>query len=153
AARGRAAGAPPTAGPPVVGFIGRVVPEKGVDVLVDALATMDTRLLVVGDGVARADLETRTASWPRGKVTFVGAALDSSVPDFLACIDVLVLPSRTTPTWAEQFGHVLIEAMAAGVPVIGSSSGAIPEVIGEAGLLFPENDARALRVQLTTLLD
>jgi glycosyltransferase involved in cell wall biosynthesis len=68
-------------------------------------------------------------------------------------MDALVLPSRTTASWAEQFGHVLIEAMAAGVPVIGSSSGAIPEVIGEAGLVFPEGDAGALRVQLATLFD
>jgi glycosyltransferase involved in cell wall biosynthesis len=153
ASRARAAGAPPTAGLPVIGFVGRVVPEKGVDVLVEALDSMAARLLVVGDGAARAPLEARTASWPIGKATFVGGVPDAAVPDYLACMDVLVLPSRTTAGWAEQFGHVLIEAMAAGVPVVGSSSGAIPEVIGEAGLVFPEGDASALRVQLSALLD
>jgi glycosyltransferase involved in cell wall biosynthesis len=84
---------------------------------------------------------------------FTGGVADTAVPDYLACMDALVLPSRTTPSWAEQFGHVLIEAMAAGVPVVGSSSGAIPEVIGEAGLVFPEGDAAALRAQLATLFD
>jgi glycosyltransferase involved in cell wall biosynthesis len=136
-----------------VGFIGRIVPEKGVDVLVDALADFDARLLVVGEGIARAGLEAQTAGWPSGKAVFTGGVADSAVPDYLACMDALVLPSRTTASWAEQFGHVLVEAMAAGVPVIGSSSGAIPEVIGEAGLVFPEGDAGALRVQLATLFD
>jgi glycosyltransferase involved in cell wall biosynthesis len=78
---------------------------------------------------------------------------DARVPDYIACMDALVLPSRTTTSWAEQFGHVLIEAMAAGVPVIGSSSGAIPEVIGEAGLVFPEDDAAGLRTQIAALLE
>ena len=152
-ARARAAGAPRSLGPPIVGYIGRVVPEKGVDVLVDALAGFDARLLVVGDGISRRALEDRTTSWPAGKAVFTGGVPDTAVPDYLACMDALVLPSRTTPSWAEQFGHVLIEAMAAGVPVIGSSSGAIPEVIGEAGLVFPEGDAKALRAQLATLFD
>jgi glycosyltransferase involved in cell wall biosynthesis len=153
AARARAAGAPRSLGPPVVGFIGRVVPEKGVDVLVDALDGFDARLLVIGDGVERSALEARTAGWPVGKALFTGGVADTAVPDYLACMDALVLPSRTTASWAEQFGHVLIEAMAAGVPVVGSSSGAIPEVIGEAGLVFPEGDAGALRAQLGALFD
>jgi glycosyltransferase involved in cell wall biosynthesis len=58
--------------------------------------------------------------------------------------DVLVLPARTTPHWKEQFGHVLIEAMACETPIIGSDSGEIPNVIGDAGLTFPEGDAEAL---------
>jgi glycosyltransferase involved in cell wall biosynthesis len=153
AARARAAGAPRSLGPPIVGFIGRLVPEKGVDVLVDALAGFDARLLVIGDGIVRPALEARTAGWPSGKATFTGGVADTAVPDYLACMDALVLPSRTTASWAEQFGHVLIEAMAAGVPVVGSSSGAIPEVIGEAGLVFPEGDAGALRAQLAVLFD
>ena len=86
ASRARAVGAPPI-GAPVVGFIGRVVPEKGVDVLVDAVAPMDARLLVIGDGAARAELQRRAASWPAGKATFVGGVADTSVPDYLACID------------------------------------------------------------------
>jgi glycosyltransferase involved in cell wall biosynthesis len=68
-------------------------------------------------------------------------------------LDVLVLPSQTRPHWKEQFGQVLIEAMLSGVPVIGSDSGAIPEVIGEAGLIFPEQDVERLRQQLIYLLE
>ncbi|HYE93197.1 MAG TPA: glycosyltransferase family 4 protein [Terriglobales bacterium] len=148
----RAAGVPPADGAPMIGFIGRVVPEKGIDVLLDAAAGLDVRVLIVGDGAARAALEARTAGWPAGKATFAGAVADADVPHYLARLDALVLPSRTTASWAEQFGHVLIEAMAAGVPVVGSSSGAIPEVIGDAGLVFTEGDASALAAQLDGLV-
>ncbi|MBI3628097.1 MAG: glycosyltransferase family 4 protein [Candidatus Rokubacteria bacterium] len=150
----REGGPEPIAGlaPPVVGYVGRLVPEKGVDLLVDALAPLDARLLVVGDGPARAELERRVAGWPPGKAVFAGGVDHAAVPAWLRGLDALVLPSRTTAAWAEQFGHVLIEAMAAGVPVVGSSSGAIPEVIGDAGLMFPEGDAAALGRQLAWLL-
>jgi len=137
---------------PVVGYIGRLVPEKGVDVLTAALEGLDARLLVVGEGPSRRDLERRLAAWPSGKAAFAGAVGHADIPDYLAFLDALVLPSRTTLVWAEQFGHVLIEAMAAGVPVVGSSSGAIPEVIGDAGLIFPEGDVEALRRRLQSLL-
>ena len=63
-----------------------------------------------------------------------------------------MLPSHTTATWQEQFGHVLIEAMACGVPVIGANSGAIPDVIGDAGIIVPERDSRALRDALAELI-
>jgi glycosyltransferase involved in cell wall biosynthesis len=77
----------------------------------------------------------------------------AEVPAYLAAMNVLVLSSRTTPKWKEQFGHVLIEAMASGVPVIGSDSGAIPEVIAYAGLIFPEGDVAALREAIIRLRD
>ncbi len=67
-------------------------------------------------------------------------------------LDVLVLPSRTTSVWKEQFGRVLTEAMACKVPVVGSSSGAIPEVIGDAGLVYPEGDIRELAECLRLLM-
>ena len=66
------------------------------------------------------------------------------MPAFYQMLDVFVLPSRTMPNWKEQFGRVLIEAMACAVPVVGSSSGEIPQVIGAAGLVFPEGDLGAL---------
>ena len=137
---------------PVVGYVGRLVPEKGVELLVEAMTSVAAQLLVVGDGPARAELERRTAGWPSGKAVFTGAVNHGAVPDLLACLDVLVLPSRTTPFWAEQFGHVLIEAMAAGVAVVGSSSGAIPEVVDDAGSIFPEGDVEALRRTIEQVL-
>jgi glycosyltransferase involved in cell wall biosynthesis len=67
-------------------------------------------------------------------------------------LDVLVVPSRTRHNWKEQFGRVIIEAMACCVPVIGSDSGAIPGVIGDGGLIFPEDDSAALSDCLQTLM-
>jgi glycosyltransferase involved in cell wall biosynthesis len=64
-----------------------------------------------------------------------------------------VIPSRTRPRWKEQFGRVIIEANASGVPIVGSDSGAIPALIGVGGLVFPEGDAAALATHLQTLLD
>jgi glycosyltransferase involved in cell wall biosynthesis len=66
------------------------------------------------------------------------------VPSYLRALDVIVLPSVSRPNWAEQFGRILVEAMAAGVSVVGSNCGEIPDVIGNAGLVFPEGDANAL---------
>jgi glycosyltransferase involved in cell wall biosynthesis len=149
--RARFALAPPRPRP-VVGYIGRLVAEKGVDVLIDALdAALGARLLVVGDGPARAALETHARAHGL-ESHFAGAVADADVPDYLAAMDAVVLPSRTTAGWAEQFGHVLVEAMAVGIPVVGSSSGAIPEVLGDAGLVFAEGDARALRACLARVL-
>ena len=68
-------------------------------------------------------------------------------------LNVLVLPSQTTPRWKEQFGRVLIEAGACGIPVVGSNSGAIPEVIGDAGLVFPEGDSESLANCLLQLIE
>jgi glycosyltransferase involved in cell wall biosynthesis len=83
----------------------------------------------------------------------LGALQRRDMDQFWHAIDLLVLPSLTTPRWAEQFGRVLVEAMARGVPVVGSSSGAIPEVIGQAGLIFPEGDARALSEAIRQVRD
>jgi len=63
----------------------------------------------------------------------------------------LVLPSVSRLNWVEQFGRVLIEAMACGVPVAGSNCGEIPHVIGDAGLVFPEGEAGALADALAAL--
>ena len=75
------------------------------------------------------------------------------VPHFMHTLDILVLPSRRVGMWAEQFGRVLVEAMAAGKIVIGSSSGAIPEVIGNAGFVFQENNSADLAAQLQRVLE
>lgn len=142
---------------PVIGYVGRVVEEKGVADLHAAFAALPAdlgaQLMLVGDGALRKPLEQRVRD--RGleqRVFFAGSIPFRDVPSHLKCMDVLVLPSRTTAKWKEQFGHVLIEAMASGVPVVGSNSGAIPEVIGDAGIVFPEGDTDALRAALMRLL-
>ena len=135
-----------------IGYVGRLVAEKGMDLLIDAAAPLDVQIVIVGDGPERSRMERRVAAWPPGKAVFTGAVAHHAVPDYLAALDALVLPSRSTTSWAEQFGHVLIEARAAGVPVAGSASAAIPEVVADAGLLFPEGDVEALRARLRSLL-
>jgi glycosyltransferase involved in cell wall biosynthesis len=87
-----------------------------------------------------------------GQVEFLGHRPSTQTPEFYRTFDVLVLPSVSRPNWIEQFGRVLIEAMASGVPVIGSDCGEIPNVIGDAGLIFPEGDVAALRAALARLM-
>lgn len=138
-----------------VGYAGRLVPQKGLLDLLEAASGLPwVRLLIVGSGVMEADLRRR-AGRPdlRGRVEFAGRVPSSALPNLYRQMDVLVLPSRTTPTWKEQFGRVLVEAMACGVPVVGSSCGEIPHVIDEAGLVYPEGDVVALRAALERLRD
>jgi glycosyltransferase involved in cell wall biosynthesis len=77
----------------------------------------------------------------------------SHLPHYFSGLDVLVLPSLTRANWKEQFGRVLIEAMACDVITVGARSGAIPEVIGDAGLTFEEGNVEELRSQLQRLID
>lgn len=139
-----------------IGFVGRLVLEKGVLDLWEAFLPLADRavLVLIGEGPLRDVIrqEAATAGLAH-RVEMPGFVPYEQVPACLKELDALVLPSRTTPVWKEQFGHVLVEAMLAGVPVIGSDSGAIPEVIGEAGLLFPEGSAAALRERLVFLMD
>jgi glycosyltransferase involved in cell wall biosynthesis len=138
-----------------IGYVGRLVPEKGLLVLFEALKQLagDWVLRLIGAGQLRASLEhLGVALGMAARVHFTGSLPHSDVAAHMRDLDVLVLPSLTTPRWKEQFGHVLIEAMALGVPVVGSDSGAIPEVIGEAGLIVPENDPKALCAALAQLL-
>ena len=142
--------------PPRIGFLGRLEPVKGLDILIEALARLATPALLVlaGDGSRREALRRQVETdGLGGRVAFIGEVTYDRVPGYLKALDVLVLPSVTIlPEHKEQFGRVLIEAMAAGVPVVGSSSGAIPEVIGDAGLVVPERDPTALANALDRLL-
>jgi glycosyltransferase involved in cell wall biosynthesis len=136
-----------------IGFVGRFVPEKGIDVLLDAVRQLGqpARVRLIGNGPQRGQLEELAGSAGVG-VSFVAPVPPDRLPALYRQLDVLVLPSRTTPLWKEQFGRVLVEAMACGLPVVGSDSGAIPEVIGDAGLTFPEGDAVALADTLRRLI-
>jgi glycosyltransferase involved in cell wall biosynthesis len=138
-----------------IGYVGRLVEEKGIDLLLRAAAELDGewRLSVLGDGPFKARLMQLSGELEmEDRVTFQTPLPSAEMPAHYKRLDALVLPSRTRPNWKEQFGRVLIEAMACGVPVVGSNSGEIPHVIGEAGLIFPENDTQALRVHLSALM-
>lgn len=137
-----------------IGFGGRLVREKGVHLLVRAIAGVPgTRLIIVGDGPERESLESLAeALGIAERVTFAGHVPSLEMPRWLAAFDLLVLPTVGRRGWVEQFGRILVEAMACGVPVIGSASGEIPRVIGEAGLLVPERDERALTEAIRALV-
>jgi glycosyltransferase involved in cell wall biosynthesis len=144
----------PADAPFTVGYAGRLVEEKGIDLLLQAAAWLEPpyKIALLGAGPARAGLERKAAALNIAEqVTFLGWQASSQIPDFLHGLDVLVVPSRSRPNWKEQFGRVLVEAMACGVPVVGSTCGEIPNVIGEAGLIFPEEDVGTLAEQLRRL--
>ena len=88
-----------------------------------------------------------------GRVTFDQWMPSTHLPHYFSGLDVLVLPSLSRANWKEQFGRVLIEAMACDVITVGARSGAIPEVVGDAGLTFAEGDVDDLRTQLQNLID
>ncbi len=138
----------------VIGYVGRFVPEKGVDLLLEAVAGLPGvwRLAIVGTGPERERLGRLARRLGLSdRVSFEGDIPSTRMPAFYRELDVLVVPSRSRPNWIEQFGRVLIEAMACGVPVIGSDCGEIPNVVGDAGMIFPEDDAAALRECLVCL--
>lgn len=136
----------------VVGYLGRLVSEKGVDLLIRASSALAPpwRLRVVGEGAEKPRLRALAETLGVGnRVEFVGGLPSDQVPGFLHGLDALALPSRSIPSWREQFGRCLVEAMACGVAVVGSDSGEIPRVVGDGGLIVPENSvgdlAEALR--------
>jgi glycosyltransferase involved in cell wall biosynthesis len=140
----------------VIGYVGRVLAIKGIADLIRAFALLPSScsLLIVGDGDFRSDSEKLAQSCGvSSRIRWLPQVASLDVPDIMNAMDVLVLPSRTMSNWKEQFGRVLIEAMACETPTIGSSSGEIPNVIGDAGLIFPEGDISALTKQLKCLFD
>ena len=140
---------------PVLGYLGRLSPEKGIQDIISALPSLptNTRLLIVGGGVSTEIEHLAQQCGVGDRLIFTGAINRVDVPRYVNAMDVLIVPSRTTPRWKEQFGRVIAEASMCGVPVIGSSSGAIPEVVGENGLIFPEGNVRMLAAAAHLLLD
>ncbi len=132
----------------LIGYIGRLVLYKGIGLLIEALAGLPDacRLRIIGSGPDEGELRRlATERGVAGRVEFLPAIPTTEVPASLAEMDVLALPSLTQPNWIEQFGRILIEAMSCGVPVVGSNSGEIPNVVGDAGVVIPEDDIEALR--------
>lgn len=128
----------------VVGFLGRFEVQKGVLDLIETLERVrgPWHALFVGGGSLQPALEAFAAAYP-GRVHIQTGVPHSEVPRWLNAMTILCAPSRTTPIWREQFGRMLIEAMACGVPAFASESGEMPAVVHDAGRVLPEGDAEA----------
>jgi glycosyltransferase involved in cell wall biosynthesis len=146
----------------LAGYIGRLVEEKGLADMLDALPRCGprTHLLFLGAGPLESELRRRAGELPGGgggaekggaRVHFLPARPLEELPEVMNALDVFILPSRTTARWKEQFGRVIIEAHACGTPVIGSDSGAIPDVVADAGIVVPEQNPSALAEAMLSL--
>jgi glycosyltransferase involved in cell wall biosynthesis len=138
-----------------IGCVGRLVAEKGLDTLLEALAENRAErwhLTVVGEGPDRERLERFTSEQRlAARVRWMGALPPERLARLWPGLDVLVLPSRQLPAWTEPVGQVVMEAMAHEVAVVGSAAGVIPEVIGDAGIIVPPGDPAALAAALRRL--
>ena len=139
-----------------LGYVGRIVREKGLHDVLDAMAAcrVPVTLLVLGSGPDRDALQARAAELGlTERVRLLDPRPPAEVARLMNALDALVLMSRTAATWKEQFGRVIMEAHACGVPVIGSDSGSIPGVVADGGWIIPEGDATALARLLERLAE
>ena len=139
---------------PVIGFIGRLVKAKGLDLLMEALLKVrgEWSLLVLGAGPYQGLIESWAARHDLKDRVRVLLARHDDVPRYLGAMDMLVAPSQTTPSWKEPFGRMVIESFACRVPVIGSDSGEIPRVIDNAGIVVGESDVHGWTEAIERLL-
>lgn len=147
----------------VVGFVGRLMQMKGIATLLQAFqqsrrvhsdGSIRDSLLLLGSGPDKESFAAQADELGIAEaVNIVESVPAVEVPKYLNLMDIMVLPSLTTPKWKEQFGRVLIEGMACGAAIIGSSSGEIPHVIGEAGRVFKEGDVKDLAGHLKELIE
>ncbi len=141
-----------------IGFLGRLSYHKGIDILIDAARLLRDRgytfkIRLCGTGSDKPKFVEQAQKLGLDKfIIWQDGVRHDEVPMEICRFDVLVLPSRTVETWKEQFGHVLIEAMATGIPVVGSTCGEIPNVIGRKDLVFPEGNAQELAAILMRLI-
>ena len=142
----------------IIGYLGRIVAEKGLKTLLQALEQIQElpwRLVMVGAGEYETEFK-RIANELKlnQRISYLGYIPHTEAPVYLSAFDLLVLPSETQPNWKEQFGRVIIESMACNTPVIGSNSGEIPYLIESTGggLTFPEAQPKALAEQLSKLI-
>ena len=146
-------------GAPLVGYVGRLAAEKG---LLDLLAAarlawargLEFRLVFIGEGPLAKPLSEAAARLPAGRCQVIRSVPHRRVAEYIGALELLVLPSRTTPTWKEQFGRVIVEALACEVAVLGSDAGHIPYLIETTGggMVFHEGDVGDLAAKLETLL-
>jgi glycosyltransferase involved in cell wall biosynthesis len=146
----------PAVSPVVIGYAGRFVEEKGLQVLLEAVAGLPPegwRVVLRGSGPYENTLRSQAKTLGiEEKVTISPPLPSTAMQSFYHESDIFVLPSLTRSNWKEQFGRVLIEAMATGTVTVGSDSGEIPYVIGDSGVIVREGDIEALRAALRLLI-
>ena len=141
-----------------IGYVGRISHHKGIDTLIEAARILRSqghsfRLVLCGSGQDEALFKKQADEAQLSEsIVWRGGVRHDEVPQEMGKMDILVLPSRTVETWKEQFGHVLIEAMAMGIPAVGSTCGEIPNVIGRSDLVFTEGNAEELAAILARLI-
>lgn len=145
----------------VAGYIGRVTKEKGIEDFIRAAIKVPLandkgekiKFLIIGNGGFKKEaIELARELKLEDRFVFRDAVDFKQIVEYYNLMGVMVIPSRTMPEWKEQFGRTIIEAMSCGVPVVGSDSGAIPEVVGEAGLIFKESDVDGLAAKIADLI-
>jgi len=143
------------ADPPTIGYVGRLEPYKGVDTLLRAIALHpDWRLEITGDGPQKAELVALADELGvTSRVAFLDFAQGDDLADRYRRVDAIAVPSIPWPGWLEQFCRVAVEAMASGVPVVASRSGAIPDVVADAGILVEPGAPEALAAGLADALE
>jgi len=130
-----------------IGYVGRIVEEKGLDDALEAIACTQSRvtLAIMGEGPHEGRFHRRAAALGLAdRVEMRGWGPPAEVASFLHGLDVLILLTRTSRSVVEQFGRVIVEAQSCGIPVIGSSCGAIPSVVGAGGWIVPERSPEKL---------
>jgi glycosyltransferase involved in cell wall biosynthesis len=140
---------------PVIGYVGQMVEKKGLRLLLEALQNLlheRWKLMLVGSGPLEPEIREEWMVRLPGRVVLVPAVRYEEVPRYFRCIDIFVLCSLTTPTWKEQFGLSLAQAMMSGISCIGSNSGAIPDTLGPGGAIFEQRDTDGLRLALEDFL-
>lgn len=145
----------------VIGYIGRLVESKGIYDFIDSAENLintykvdNLKFVMIGNGEESDNvLKVIKAKKIEKRFLLIERVDSTEVALLMNCLDILVLPSKTKENWKEQFGRVLIEAMACEKVVIGSNSGAIPEVIDNKAFVFPEGDVNSLSSILINVLN
>lgn len=139
----------------VVGYVGRMVPEKGLRLLFEALRRIPQypwKVLLVGSGPLEREIREEWMARVAGRIVFVSAVPYEHVARYLRCLDIFVMASYRTPVVSEQFGLALAQAMMLGIASIGSNCGAIPDTLGPGGAIVDQHDVEGLKRALEDFL-
>jgi alpha-maltose-1-phosphate synthase len=138
-------------------FIGRLSQEKGILVLLNSFIALHQKfkncnLRIVGNGPLKKQIKTIVNKNNLQNSTEITTTPYNQIHKHYKWADIFVLPSQNTPTWEEQYGMVLVEALSSGLPIITTDTGAIPEIVGESSIVIKENNEPELTQALTNLM-